>query len=131
MADLLNFRVQQFLGIDSGGTFKVAQVYTTVTHTRKAYLCLFICMTTKAVHFELALELLTTAYLTAFGRFISRRGRCSNINGDCRTNYILTRRYLGELQTFPRSTNNPALADAASNELSTWHFKPPSAPYFA
>jgi hypothetical protein len=42
--------------------------------TIKSYVCLFTCASTRAVHLELLKDLSTNMFLTAFRRFVRRRG---------------------------------------------------------
>ncbi|XP_074026222.1 uncharacterized protein [Leptinotarsa decemlineata] len=86
--------------------------------TIKAYICLFVCLATKAIHIELASNLSSDAFLAALRRFVARRGRCSSISSDCGTNFIGACSQLKLLQ------------EAASSENIEFHFNPPSAPHF-
>ena len=52
----------------------------------KRYGCLFTCMTTRAVHIEIAHSLDTDSFICALQRFVSRRGRPEKIFSDNRTN---------------------------------------------
>ena len=62
-------------------------------HTRKpawvnGYVCLFVCLTTRAVHLEIVMDLTTEAFMAAFGRFVARRGRLNTILSDNGTNFV-------------------------------------------
>ncbi|XP_030765048.1 uncharacterized protein LOC115889242 [Sitophilus oryzae] len=85
----------------------------------KAYICLFVCMATKALHLELVSDLSSETFLGALLRFISRRGRCNHIYSDCGTNFVGASRELINM-----------LKSAAEQEQISWHFNPPSAPHF-
>ncbi|XP_033229491.1 uncharacterized protein LOC117181028 [Belonocnema kinseyi] len=61
-------------GVDYAGPFLVKDRTRSRT-TTKAYLCIFVCFVTKAVHLELAIDLTTYGFLSCLQRFISRRGR--------------------------------------------------------
>ncbi|XP_026476038.1 uncharacterized protein LOC113381302 [Ctenocephalides felis] len=54
----------------------------------KAYICLFACMATEAIHFELATSLSTEAFMSALRRFIARRGCYSVIHSDNGRNFV-------------------------------------------
>lgn len=43
----------------------------------KAWICVFVCMATRAVHLDLTHGLSTEAFMETFARFISRRGVCN------------------------------------------------------
>ncbi|UYV66776.1 hypothetical protein LAZ67_4002825 [Cordylochernes scorpioides] len=81
---------------------------------------------TKAVHIEIVSDLSSAAFLAAFKRFISRRGKPSDILSDNRTNFrganSIIREQFGLLKV---STNQKFI----SNERINWHFIPPYARY--
>jgi hypothetical protein len=54
----------------------------------KAYIALFVCMATKAVHLEVVSDLTTTAFLLAYRRFVSRRGLCAEVYSDNGTTFV-------------------------------------------
>ena len=43
----------------------------------KSYVCLFFCLSTKAVHIELVSELTSEAYITAFYRCTAQCQKCN------------------------------------------------------
>ncbi|KRZ52280.1 hypothetical protein T02_5340 [Trichinella nativa] len=49
---------------------------------QKVYICLFMCMVTRALHLEMVLGLTTISFLAALRPFIARRGRPSVIHTD-------------------------------------------------
>lgn len=123
MADLPKFRVSQLkafshVGVDYAGPYAISMNRHRGNRTTKAYICLFICCSTKALHLELASDLSSEIFLAALQRFVARRGRCSHIYSDCGTNFVGAYR---EIKNFMR--------DAASRESIEWHFNPPSAPH--
>lgn len=61
---------------------------------QKAYVCIFVCLATKAVHIELVCDLTTDAFIAALTRFISRRGKCKNMYSDNGTNFVGANRKL-------------------------------------
>jgi hypothetical protein len=70
MAPLPAHRVQQLkpfqcVGIDIAGPFFVTQIRRRGTKSTKAYLCIFVCFSTKAVHLELVSDLSTEAFLAS------------------------------------------------------------------
>ena len=54
----------------------------------KRYGCLFTCLTTRAVHVEIAHSLDTDSFLCAFRRFTSRRGSPKKVFSDNGTNFV-------------------------------------------
>ena len=56
--------------------------------TTKRYGALFTCLTTRAVHVELAGDLSTDSFILALRRFISRRGHPKTIISDNGSNFV-------------------------------------------
>lgn len=125
MGDLPSIRVNQIkpfeiVGVDFGGPFNVTLSRVKGAKVHKAYLCLFVCFTTKALHLELASDLSTECFLAALRRFVSRRGRCSKIISDQGTNFVGAKRELNKL-----------MQQVVESEKISWKLHPPSAPHFS
>lgn len=106
-------------GVDFAGPFIISLSKTRGAKTMKAYLCLFICFATKALHLEIASDLTASAFLAALRRFVARRGRVQHLYSDCGTNFVSAYRQLNKL-----------METAAETEAISWHFNPASAPHF-
>ena len=63
----------------------------------KGYVCLFICLSTRAVHLELVMDLSTNAFLAAFRRFTARRGCPGDLYSDNGSNYVGADRELRQI----------------------------------
>ncbi|XP_011859715.1 PREDICTED: uncharacterized protein LOC105557156 [Vollenhovia emeryi] len=97
----------------------------------KAYVAVLVCMATKAVHLEVVSDLSTDAFLNAFKRFISRRGKPSDVFSDNGTNFVGANRELEDLRKlFAQEDHQHKIIDATSSEGIRWHFIPPRAPHF-
>ena len=55
--------------------------------TYKAYVAIFVCIVTKAVHIELV-EDLTTSFIAVLKKFVARREKVSNLYSDNGRNFI-------------------------------------------
>lgn len=97
-------------------------------HATKAYIAIFVCLSTKAIHIELVRDLTSFAFIAAYKRLISRRGICKDLYSDNATNYV------GEAAIFLKSERNVGfnkeVCDSLDNIGTTWHFSPPLAPHF-
>ncbi|UYV82903.1 hypothetical protein LAZ67_22001336 [Cordylochernes scorpioides] len=110
-------------GIDFAGPVIVKTSNLRNARCDKAYIALFICMFSKAIHIELISNLTTEAFLAALRRFIGRRGRPAEINTDNATNFVGAYKNL-------RKLFNSNIHDFASSEEIKWNFIPPSSPHF-
>ncbi|KMQ85993.1 hypothetical protein RF55_15172 [Lasius niger] len=81
-------------GVDYAGPFSIK---VNRNKTGKAYLCVFVCFVTKAVHLEIVSDLSTTTFLNALKRFLARRGKCISIYSDNGTAFIGANNALKEM----------------------------------
>jgi hypothetical protein len=136
MADLPKCRVNEskpfvHTGVDYAGPFFITVGRYRGTRKIKAYLCLFVCMVTRAVHIELAMDLSTQSFLNAFKRFIARRGPCLNLYSDCGTNFIGAKAHLDALYKLLASNEfNDSLRHELLEQRINWKMNSPAAPHF-
>nr|CAI5838887.1 unnamed protein product [Callosobruchus analis] len=134
MGDLPKVRVNTYLpfqnvGTDYGGPFYVKDRKSRGARLNKVYICLFICMSVKAVHIELVSDLTTDAFLAAFNRFSSRRGKPSHVYSDNGTNFLGANNELNDLFNFLEQ-NSEKIGEQLAHERVHWHFIPARSPSF-
>lgn len=117
------------VGVDYAGPFLLKNHRGRGAKISKAYICLFVCLSTKAIHLELVSELSTTAFMATLRRFIARRGKPATIFSDNATNFVGARNELNNLGQF-LTANNQTIANSITNENITWKFIPPRSPNF-
>lgn len=114
-------------GIDYWGPIQVQAPHRRAA-PRKAYVAIFVCFCTKAVHLELVSDLSTAKFIQALRRFVSRRGLCSDIHSDNGRNFVGAD---NELRRLLRSEDHKnAVAKECSEKGIKWHFNPPRASHF-
>lgn len=94
----------------------------------KAYICLFICFVTKAIHLELVSDLTSGAFLASLRRFVSRRGKPCHIYSDNGTTFVGAHNELNKLGKFLKSEFE-ALEMAIQDWDISWHFIPSYSPH--
>ncbi|KYN00594.1 hypothetical protein ALC62_08632, partial [Cyphomyrmex costatus] len=104
-------------------TYGVASAPYLRNKSGKVYLCLIVCMATKAIHLELVSDLSTEGFLNALKRFISRRGKCDSILSDNGRNFV------GASQFLSQSDHQATIINYASNLGILWKFIPPHSPH--
>lgn len=115
-------------GVDYAGPVHVRACAGRGISSRKAYIALFVCLSTKAIHLELVGDYSTSAFLNAYSRFCARRGLPQSMYSDNGTTFVGADR---EMTIAYRSAlrNADFLNKTASDNVS-WNFIPPSAPHF-
>ncbi|XP_029714168.2 uncharacterized protein LOC115258237 [Aedes albopictus] len=94
----------------------------------KAYVAVFVCFSTRAVHLELVVDLSTAKFLQALHRFVSRRGLCSDIYSDNGRNFLGA---ANELRSLVRSpAHQQSIVQECANHGIRWHFNPPKGSHF-
>lgn len=117
-------------GVDYAGPIKIRESRRRGRmHTSKAYVALFICFNTKAVHLELVTDLTTECFMAALRRFTGRRGNCQQLYSDNATNFVGAARELEQIYDFLRKGEQEIRTELASQRIE-WHFIPPRAPNF-
>jgi len=94
----------------------------------KSYICVFVCMATRAVHLELVSSLSTEDFIATLSRFMARRGQCSTLYSDNGTNFVGAYRILQK--QFKDYAKDKSVNDYLSSNSIQWQFIPPSAPHF-
>lgn len=135
MADLLAPQVQpnrpfSYTGVDFAGYFDVKTSIRRNAGTHKCYVSLFICLTTKAIHLELARDLTTQAFIDALTRFVARRGIPNRIYSDNGKNFVGTANELPKLFYEASSQESQAIRKEFTRMSIEWHFNPARASHF-
>ena len=91
------------VGVDYAGPVHVKYGYTRKPTVVKAYICVFVSLSVKAVHLELVSDLTTDAFVSALRRFIAHRGKPKLIWSDHGTNFIGAQKDLKQLAEFLES----------------------------
>ncbi|KAK3715636.1 hypothetical protein QZH41_008075 [Actinostola sp. cb2023] len=108
-----------YVGVDYFGPLEVKQGRAHV----KRYGCLFTCLTTRAVHVEIAHSLDTDSMINALRRFISIRGYPEEIRSDRGTNFTKADK---ELKEALNEWNQTKISSFCMQKEIQWIFNPPS-----
>nr|XP_041632303.1 uncharacterized protein LOC121502668 [Drosophila kikkawai] len=97
----------------------------------KAYIAVFCCFATNAVHLELVSDLTTDAFLAALRRFLGRRGKCQTIHCDNATNFVGANNQLKALEgaIFTDKAQEQIINHCNKKQVE-FKFIPPLAPSF-
>ena len=134
MGELPSARVRpsppfQSSGVDYAGPISVRLTKSRGKGTLKDYICVFVCMATRAVHLELVEDYTSEAFIAAFHRFTARRGQCKFLYSDQGTTFVGADPQLKQILS-ESSLFLSKVTKELSNEGLTWSFNPPSAPHF-
>lgn len=91
----------------------------------KAYIAVFVCLVTRAVHLELVTDATTDAFIAALRRMIARRGAIQEILSDNGTNFVGANNYLQKLAKLINEEKRE-IEDAFQIK---WTFITPNAPH--
>ena len=107
-------------GVDYAGPFMIRSSKGRGIKAYKGYIVVFICLGSRAVHLEVASNYSATGFLSAFGRFVSRRGLPRRMFSDQGTTFAGGDRKLKELFT---------ASSLKQSSLKTLYFRPFSQPH--
>ena len=114
--------VQPFtnVGMDHMGSFNIRDQQGRKT---KAYRCIFVCATTRAVHLEVVDNLSSTSFIMYLRRLAASKGVPSIIMSDNQRTFIAGETFLLEMQ------QDPAVQDHLSANNIRWKHQTPRSPW--
>jgi hypothetical protein len=110
-------------GVDYFGPFEVKQGRSYV----KRYGVIFTCLSSRAVHIEIASSLDTDSYINAMRRFIARRGPVKLMRSDNGSNFTSAEK---ELKQSIEEWNLSAINSEMQQRNIDWRFNPPAGSHF-
>lgn len=113
-------------GVDYAGPVLIADRRGRGCKLLKSYICVFVCFAVRAVHLELVSDLTKEAFLAAFSRFISRRGKPQRVYSDNGTTFVGA---FNELSRFLKVSSNSIESDLANKGIE-FKFIPAYSPHF-
>ena len=116
-------------GMDYAGPLTIKMGHVRRPTYIKAYLAIFVCFSTKAVHIEVVEDLTTEAFLAALKCFISRRGRPTELHSDNGSNFLGAKNDLQLLYKFLRE-NHSSVSDYLLSHRIQWSCIPERSPHF-
>ncbi|KAJ2941115.1 hypothetical protein O0L34_g10350 [Tuta absoluta] len=134
MGDLPKVRVtpaKAFInsGVDLAGPYQVLASKGRGVRTTKAYVCIFVCMVTKAIHIEIVGDLTLESFIGAFRRFVSRRGKCAHLYSDQGRNFVGANKELAITLQQAKLDFEGHIAETLALEGTQWHFIPAYSPH--
>ncbi|XP_018365780.1 PREDICTED: uncharacterized protein LOC108762994 [Trachymyrmex cornetzi] len=118
-------------GVDYAGPFAIREGKRRNSKNHKAYIAIFVCFVPKAVHIEVVSDLAIDAFLDAFKRFISRRGKPVHMFSDNGNNFVGANKQLQELHEFyVQAKARGQISQFLHDQQISWSFIPPNAPHF-
>ena len=118
-------------GVDYAGPFQIKYGHVRKPTIIKAYICVFVCLSVKAVHLELVSDLTTEAFIAALRRFIARRGYPTSIWSDHGSNFVGAKGELKALQgLLSNRITQGAISEFCSSHDIQWKYIPEKSPYF-
>ena len=118
-------------GIDFAGPFTLKLGYVRKPVKIKAYICVFVCMSTKAVHLEVTSDLTTETFIPCLKRFIARRNCPTTIYTDSGPNFVGAHNQLKEVYRFlAQEETESAINQYLLQHKITWTHSPARAPSF-
>lgn len=116
-------------GVDYAGPIWLRAAKGRGQEAYKAFITVFVCLSSRAVHLDVASDYSADAFLAALRKFVARRGLCQALYSDCGTNFVGADAQLRALFS-ASSREGQRIASTVAEERIRWHFNPPAAPNF-
>lgn len=133
MADLPADRVRpgkcfEVSGVDYAGPFNVKYVDRDGNQIVmvKAWVVLFVCLKTRAIHMEIVDDLTSSSFIACYECFVGRRGPCYKMYSDNGTSFIGAER---EIARAFKEWQEDGTVDSIAKRGTQWIFMTPGAPH--
>ena len=118
-------------GMDFAGPFTIRQGHTRRPVKIDAYICIFVCLSTKAIHLEVTHDLTTDAFTACLRRFASRRNCPKTLICDNGPNFVGARNELQRLYQFlTKEDNDSLIQQSLLHDRIQWTHIPAESPHF-
>lgn len=118
------------VGVDYAGPILIKEKKIRNTKYLKSYICIFVCLTTRAVHIDLVTDLTAISFVKVLKRFVARRGKPSIIWSDNAKNFSGAASHLRELyKSLYNDTNQRKIFTFLAGQEISWKFISPRAPH--
>jgi len=124
MEDLPFVRVNKSIPFNAVGTELMGPLTIRCgLNSLKRYVCIFNCLATRAVHFEIVQSLESSAFIQAYRRLGNRRNvQLTDVYSDNAGNFVAADK---ELRKGIKNWQSKQVSDALLQQGATWHFNPP------
>jgi hypothetical protein len=114
-------------GLDYTGPFQVRTTKSRGHRSYKAYVALFVCFVTRALHLEIVSDLTTNLFVAAIRIFKCRRGHCRHL---CSDNATIFKVADGELRGMFKAASifYKRVGTTLAHDGTFWTFIPPNTP---
>jgi len=136
MGDLQSPRVKparsfENTGLDFAGPFTIKEGNQRKPSKHKAYICVYVCLCTKAVFLDLVADLTTDAFFASLRRFVALYGVPSHVHSENGSNFLGADTELKILQSsLLDSSAQEAVQHFAFCKGIKWHFIQSRSPHF-
>ncbi|XP_031639210.1 uncharacterized protein LOC116351270 [Contarinia nasturtii] len=113
------------VGVDYSGPILLRSTLGRLPKLTKAWIAVFVCLVTRAIHLELVSDATTEAFIAALRRMISRRGTVTQVVSDNGSNLVGAHNYIRNI--FDSIQNNTERLEGEFNLK--WNFITPRAPH--
>ncbi|XP_055908347.1 uncharacterized protein LOC129943124 [Eupeodes corollae] len=119
----------QHSGVDYASPFDLKLSKGRSTKTYNGFICIFICLVTKAIHIELVSDMTSLGFLAAFRKFTARKGSCSHLYSDNGTNFVGANKERLKMNRQFLQILSPDVRAQTENEGTCWSFISPASPH--
>lgn len=116
----------RFTGVDYAGPITLLEKYGRNSKKRKAWIVIFVCLVTRAVHIDLVTDMTAAAFIMCYERFVAARGHCEKFFSDNGTPFIGANK---QIRAAFKQWYCKENKDILCKKNTEWKFQKPFAPH--